>query len=93
MTRDIVINNAVKWMQLMKDSLNIADMGVELDQESTDILSGALQLAREVTKESLTIYVAERIAEQQKHEQVLETIEELLQENIKDAKNNRTLDQ
>jgi len=93
MTRDIVIDNAVKWMQLMKDSLSIAGMGIELDQESTDILSGALQLAREVTKESLTIYVAERMAEQQQHEQVLETIEELLQENIKDAKNNRTLDQ
>jgi hypothetical protein len=93
MTRDIVIDNAVKWMQLMKDSLSIADMGIELDQESTDILSGALQLAREVTKENLTIYVAERMAEQQQHEQVLETIEELLQENIKDAKNNGALDQ
>ena len=93
MKRDIVIDNAVKWMRLMKDSLSIADMGIELDQESTDILSGALQLAREVTKESLTIYVAERMAEQQQHEQVLETIEELLQENIKDAKNNGALDQ
>ena len=92
MTRDIVIDNAVKWMQLMKDSLSIADMGIELEKESTDILSGALQLAREVTKESLTIYVAERMAEQQQHEQVLETIEELLQENIKDAKNNGALD-
>lgn len=92
MDRQIVIDNAVKWMQLMKDSLSIVDMGIELDQESTDILSGALQLAREVTKESLTIYVAERMAEQQQHEQVLETIEELLQENIKDAKNNGALD-
>lgn len=88
MTRDIVIDNAIKWMRLMKDSLSIADMGIELDQESTDILSGALQLAREVTKESLTIYVAERMAEQQQHEQVLETIEELLQGTVRDAKSN-----
>jgi hypothetical protein len=72
---------------------SLPSLGVALDQESTDILSGALQLAREVTKESLTIYVAERMAEQQQHEQVLETIEELLQENIKDAKNNGALDQ
>jgi hypothetical protein len=87
MDRQIVIDNAVKWMQLMKDSLSIADMGVTLDQESTDILSGALQLAREATKESLTIYIADKIEEQQKHEQVLETIEELLQETVRDAKN------
>ena len=92
MKRQIVIDNAMNWMRLMKDSLSIADMGIELDQESTDILSAALQLAREITKENLTIYMAEKIDKQQKHEQVLETIEELLQENIKNAKNNGTLD-
>ena len=88
MDRQTVINNAVQWMGLMKDSLTIADMGITLDQESTDILSGALQLAREATKESLTLYMTARMQEQQKHEQVLETIEELLQEKVKDAKTN-----
>lgn len=92
MTRDMVIDNAVKWMQLMKDSLSIADMGVTLDQESTDILSGALQLAREATKESLTKYVADKIEAQAQHDKVLETIEELLQGNIQNAKSNGTLD-
>jgi hypothetical protein len=88
MTRDIVVDNAVKWMRLMKDSLSIADMGIELDQESTDILSGALQLAREATKDSLTKYVTDKIETQKQHEQVLETIEELLQETVRDAKSN-----
>lgn len=92
MTRDDVVDSAIKWLKLMKDAIKIAEMGITLDQPATDILSAAIQLARESAEQNLKIYMTEKMEIQKQHEQVLETIEELLQENIKDIKNDRSVE-
>jgi len=81
-TRDQVIMYAKDWMALYQADF----FAHETDQEWRDVLSACLDLAFNRTKEALVAYAKNREKFFAEHDKMLDTIEELLQENIKDIK-------
>ena len=88
MTRDKVIEYAIKWMTLEDKATDQANyfFGKRFDcDERQDVLNACADLAFVATKEALAEYTKEREAKFAAHERMLDTIEATLQESIKDG--------
>ena len=83
-TRDQVIMYARDWMDLCSKSINVKFC--DAHQEHEDVLCACIDLAFNRTKEALVAYAKHREKFFNEHDKMLDTIEELLQENIKDIK-------
>ena len=72
------------WISLCEKSNNI--QFCENHREHEDVLCACLDLAYNRAKEALVAYAKHREKFFKEHDKILDTIEELLQENIKDIK-------
>lgn len=88
MTRDQVIEYAKDWMDLeirASDQSNYFFAKRRDYEDRQDVLNACADLAFNRTKEALIEYAKEREAKFAAHERMLDTIEQTLQENIKDG--------
>jgi len=88
-TRDQVIMYAKDWLVILAESqrwLQFNPAVYEGTQERQDVMKACVDLAYNRTKESLVAYAKHREKFFAEHDKMLDTIEELLQENIKDIK-------
>ena len=88
MNADNVIEYAKDWIILVKERQSQAmNLGNDFDEliERQDILNACVDLAFNRTKEAMLEYVTEREVMHEAHDRMLETIEQTLQEKIKDA--------
>lgn len=92
MTKDKVIEYAKDWVHLLNyRAVDICTHKIQMSwneevQEQVDVLNAVIDLAFTRTKEALIEYAKYKEQEFKKHDTMLDTIEELLQEKVKDIK-------
>jgi hypothetical protein len=86
-TRGDVIKSALEWLELRNASYNNP-----WDDEASPIILAVTKLAEERANDMLIQYAKQLDDKKDKHEQMLDTIEELLQTNIQDLKNDNSVE-
>ena len=82
--RDQVIRYAMEWLKMSNFSRNMTFHAEYMERE--DVLNACIDLAYNRAKEALVAYAKHREKLFAKHDEMLDTIEELLQEKVKDIK-------
>ena len=86
-TRTDVIKAALEWLELRNASYNNP-----WDEEASPIILAVTKIAEERANDMLIQYAKQLDDKKDKHEQMLDTIEELLQTNIQDLKNDGSVE-
>jgi hypothetical protein len=88
MTRDQVIECAKDWLTLLtqvEKCIVFEPNHLEGTIERQDVLNACVELAFNRTRDALEAYTKDRMAQFEAHERMLDTIEQTLQESIKDG--------
>jgi hypothetical protein len=88
MTRDQVIECAKDWLTLLTQAekwLSYEPNYFEGTIERQDVLNACVDLAFNRARDALEAYTKDRMAQFEAHERMLDTIEQTLQESIKDG--------
>ena len=86
-SRSDVIKAALEWLELRN-----ASYSNPWDDETSTIILAVTKLAEERANDMLIQYAKQLDDKKNKHEQMLDTIEELLQTNIQDLKNDGSVE-
>lgn len=86
-SRKDVINAALEWLELRN-----ASYSNPWNDEVSPIILAVTKLAEERANDMLLQYAKQLDDKKDKHEQMLDTIEELLQTNIQDLKNDSSVE-